>query len=305
MGKDLKQNILISVIMPVYNAERFLCTAIESILDQTYSNFEFIIIDDGSFDCSLSIINKYEIKDSRIKVISRENKGLIFTLNQAIYHSKGKYLARMDADDISCPSRFYDQINLLELFKADICGSHYYLINETNKITDFQLSPLDNHSLILYLLRSVPFAHGSVMIRKDFLVTNNLKYGMNVKYAEDKDLWISMYETGAKFCNVNKPLFYYRELNSSLSKIGYKRCFKDHKLLSESLLDHHFKSFFQKIDMLFDGRDLLTKNELIYLTDILIIFSLRYFKINCIKKAFIINKLFFISSICKFFTGRL
>jgi glycosyltransferase involved in cell wall biosynthesis len=291
--------------MPVYNAEEFLRSAIDSILQQTYTNFEFIIINDGSSDSSLSIIKEYEIKDSRIKVISRENKGLIFTLNQAISLSKGKYLARMDADDISCPTRFYDQINLLESLKADICGSHYYLINETNKITDFQLSPLDNQSLILYLLRSVPFAHGSAMIRNEFLVKNNLKYGMNVKYAEDKDLWISMFEAGAKFCNVNKPLFYYRELNTSLSKVGYQRCFQDHKLLSAALLDRHFKSFFKKIDLLFDGRHLLTKKEIIYLTELLIIFSLRYLKFNCLKKAFFINKLFFISSICKFFSGRL
>ena len=110
----MDNNILVSVILPVYNAQKYLEEAIESIINQTYTNFEFIIIDDGSGDNSLNIINKYQKQDSRILVITRENKGLVYTLNEGINQAKGKYIARMDADDISLSNRFEKQIELLE-----------------------------------------------------------------------------------------------------------------------------------------------------------------------------------------------
>ena len=96
---------LISVILPVYNGEKYLKESIESILNQTYTNFEFIIIDDGSKDSSLEIIKEYEKEDERIIVISRENKGLVASLNEGIATAKGKYIARMDADDVSLSER--------------------------------------------------------------------------------------------------------------------------------------------------------------------------------------------------------
>ena len=94
-------NPLVSVVMSVYNSEKYLKEAIESILNQTYTNFEFIIVNDGSTDSSLDIIQEYMKKDERIVLISRDNKGLPYSLNEGIEKAKGKYIARMDADDIS------------------------------------------------------------------------------------------------------------------------------------------------------------------------------------------------------------
>src|SRR5262245_23577579 len=103
----------ISVLMPVYNVDRYLAESIESILNQTYSQFEFIIIDDGSTDRSTQIINAYCSKDSRIKLITRSHMGIASALNDGLRFAVGGYIARMDADDISNPERFNKQITFL------------------------------------------------------------------------------------------------------------------------------------------------------------------------------------------------
>ena len=233
------QNIQISVILPVYNAEQYLQEAIESILNQTYENFELIILNDGSTDTSLSIIQQFVDKDKRIILVNRENKGLIYTLNEGINIAKGKYIARMDADDISLPNRFEKQIELMEKENLDICGCHFLLVDEQNNINGLNLTPLSHEMCFLSLASKVPFAHPSVMIRKEFLVKNNLLYGQsNYKIAEDFDLWIRMYEKGAKFGNVNDILFRYRILDNSLSKVNSIGLVKDTK----KMLDNFFKN---------------------------------------------------------------
>ena len=115
---------LISIVMPVYNAESFLESAIFSILNQTHSNFEFIIIDDKSTDDSLMIIKKFQKKDSRIKLLNGDGKNLVKALNKGIMKSKGKYIARMDSDDISLPKRLESQVKYIEKYNLDICGCY-------------------------------------------------------------------------------------------------------------------------------------------------------------------------------------
>ena len=113
---------LVTVLMPVFNAEKYLRLAIDSVLNQSYSYFEFLIIDDGSTDQSAQIIRSYS--DPRIRFLQNEcNLGLVTTLNRGIESSQGQYLARMDADDISYPQRLEKQVALLNINRADICGS--------------------------------------------------------------------------------------------------------------------------------------------------------------------------------------
>ena len=120
-----KMNPKISVVMSVYNGQDYLDEAIQSILKQTYKDFEFIIINDGSIDKSLEIIEKYKQQDERIVLISRENKGLIASLNEGIEKARGKYIARMDADDISLPNRFEEQLKIMENDKEIVgCGNN-------------------------------------------------------------------------------------------------------------------------------------------------------------------------------------
>jgi glycosyltransferase involved in cell wall biosynthesis len=176
----------ISVLMPVYNAEKYLDEAIQSILDQTYQNFEFIIINDGSTDKSLEIIEKHQNQNEKILVISRKHKGLIASLNEGIDIAKGKYIARMDADDISLSQRFENQLNLMESEILDICGCHLFIINKQNKYVSTRIVSTKEDFNKMILSRSVPFAHGSVMIRRDFLISNNLRYGQT-KYNKAED----------------------------------------------------------------------------------------------------------------------
>lgn len=233
---------MISVVMPVYNAQKYLEEAIKSILNQTYKDFEFIIINDGSTDKSLDIIEKYKNKDGRIVLISRENMGLVHTLNEGINVAKGKYIARMDADDISLSQRFEKQVDFLEERDLDICGSHYLSVDEYNNINGLNLTPLSHKLCFLSLASKVPFAHPSVLIRKSFLKDYNLLYGQSeFNIAEDFDLWMRMYQKGAKFGNVNEILFYYRVLNTSLSKLNNKGILKDTKKMTDKFFKQNKK----------------------------------------------------------------
>lgn len=227
------KNPMISVVMSVYNAEKYLDEAIQSILNQTYKDFEFIIINDGSTDKSLEIIEKYKNHDERIVLISRENKGLIASLNEGIEKAQGKYLARMDADDISLPKRFERQIELLEKDNIDICGCHFFIVDSRSKYKSAKVISTDCVFNTIVLSRSVPFAHASVMFKKEFLINNGLKYGQT-KYihAEDYALWITFSNKNAKISNVDDFLFKYRDSDGTMSKnkINYIDALKLSKL---------------------------------------------------------------------------
>ena len=128
-------NPLITIVMPVFNGDAYLNLAIDSIINQTYLNWEMIAIDDGSTDNSLAILLDYQLRDKRIKVISRENKGIAYTLNQCIEYANGTFIARMDADDISMPTRLELQLNA---FKADpsldLIATNAFFIDKKNTI---------------------------------------------------------------------------------------------------------------------------------------------------------------------------
>lgn len=211
----------VSVIMPVYNAGIYLEESIISILEQSFEDFEFIIIDDGSTDKSFSIIQSYALKDKRINAITRANKGLIETLNEAIDIAKGEYLARMDADDISCSERFYKQVKFLDHNKD------YFAVGVLSSLIDSEgdlIGPFGNwisHSEIDNAhLEGLGGAiiHPSSMIRTSAMRAVGC-YRANFKSAEDIDLWLRIAEIG-KLANINERLFLYRQ---HLASIGYSQ----------------------------------------------------------------------------------
>ncbi len=253
---------LVSVIMPVYNAGKYLESSIESILNQTFRNYEFIIINDGSTDNSLDIISHYKSIDNRIKVINQKNKGLIYSLNQAIKISKGDYLARMDSDDISYSSRFQKQLNLMISKDSDVCGCHYYIIDEFNEKIDFVLTPLKDQNLIFYLISSVPVPHGGAMIRKSFLTDNKILYGMNdINHAEDKAFWCEIYEAGGKFTNVDEVLFEYRTYAQSLSYRNKKRISSDVKKIRKIFIQNNKAQINKTIDLILQRKTVTLNNR--------------------------------------------
>ena len=215
------QNILISVVMSVYNGEDYLEEAIESILNQTYKNFEFIIIDDGSTDKSLGIIHRYKELDDRIILISRENRGLIASLNEGIKKAKGKYIARMDADDISLATRFEEQVKFMEKnLDIGICGTAIISFGVGIKECTWVLSA-QNERLKTELLFSSCFAHPSVMMRRNLINKHELFYDKNFKHAEDFELWTRFAQV-SKMNNLTKPLLKYRILEDSITREANK-----------------------------------------------------------------------------------
>ena len=223
----MNKNPKISVVMPVYNGENFLKEAIESILNQTYKDFEFLIVYDESTDGTLSIIQEFQEQDTRVVLINGDKEGISGALNKGIKEAKGKYIARMDADDISIPIRFEKQINHMKNLELDICGGHSLLIDSDGKINDIGILPRSHDLCGLSMMFMRYFAHSSVMVRKDFLVDYSLEYRGNY---EDFDLWTRMFSAGAKFGNVDDIVIRYRVLDVSLSSVHragarrYNRC---------------------------------------------------------------------------------
>jgi len=237
-------NRLISVILPVYNGGEYLKDAMESILNQSYKNFEFIIINDGSSDDSINVIRQYEILDNRIKVIDRENRGLIATLNEGIKNSKGIFIARMDQDDISLPHRLELQYNYMLENSLDICGGDFYTIDTNNNILKKNITPKTQAEIIVTMASNVPFAHPSVMIKKKFLENNKLEYGLNgYRNGEDLDLWILMYNNGAKFGNTHNTILKYRVLATSLSRKNHKRIKKESNTQFNNFIKTNLEDF--------------------------------------------------------------
>lgn len=226
---------MISVIMPVYNSEKYLKESIESILNQTYKNLEFIIIDDGSTDNSLKIIQEYKLVDNRIKVITRENKGLIFSLNEGIALANGQYIARMDSDDISLSRRLEKQIRFLDERKdIDIVATHISAFGDASLEIKEQIERrynlfINESNMEIKIFDDIPICHPSVMMRKSVL---EQLQGYSNKYpcAEDYDLWMRALKQDFKLTTISEKLTKYRLHDNSKS-------FKDNKY-NQTLIEY-------------------------------------------------------------------
>lgn len=206
----MSDNPLVSVIMPVFNGETFLKESIQSILNQTYKNFEFIIINDGSTDTSASILSHFTNKDNRIKIYTfLDNAGVVRCLNKGIELSQGKYIARMDADDISLPNRLKKQVLFLEQNpKYYLIGSQTEMINQKGKqLGVFTQLYSSYEELKISSLFYSPFSHPTIMIKKEFL--NSTSYHSDFHKIEDYDLWIRLLENNFA-SNLNETLLLYR-----------------------------------------------------------------------------------------------
>ena len=198
MNNSTTENPIISVILPVHNAEKYISTAINSILTQTVTDFELIIINDGSTDDSLDIIKSYQLIDTRIRLFSQENKGLVTSLNNGINFAKGVWIARMDADDIALPQRFEKQLQWLEQTGADICGSWVQFFGTSDK--RILKHPCSDAAIKMNLLFGSPLAHPTVFMKTNLI--KELRYDPNWDKAEDYDLWERADRAGWKMTNI-------------------------------------------------------------------------------------------------------
>jgi len=245
------RNPLVSVIMPCYNSVRtpikrkYIDMAIRSIIKQTYVNWELIAIDDGSKDDTLDYLLEWGKTDSRIKVLPlSENVGVAKALNAGAQRAEGKYLARMDDDDISFPRRLELQVELLEREPdIDLVGAATYVIDEDSKI-DCILSRCETYesSLKLAVGGDSPFVHGSIVVRKTAF-DNVGGYNPDDQYmwAEDYELWYRLLKNG-RGCNISSPLYGYRDYATSVSKTKHDKQRESSARIQE-LFVNHFRQY--------------------------------------------------------------
>lgn len=204
----------VTVLMPVYNGEPYLRKAIESILNQTFTDFEFLIINDGSVDRTVSIIELYN--DPRITLIHNEsNLGLVATLNKGLDLARGEYIARMDSDDLCLPERIAKQVLFMDLHpEVGVCGTGYEDMKTGRNI----IRPTEHEDIIEFMLKSgCALAHPTVMIRTAVLRKNRLYYDPDYQQAEDFELWTRMIKV-THLANIPEVLVRHRTHSSQISR---------------------------------------------------------------------------------------
>lgn len=210
----MQNNPKISVLLPVYNCELYIKEAIDSILNQTFSDFELLVIDDASTDKTVEIIKNYT--DNRI-VLTQKPKNLGYTdsLNYGLSSAKGEYIARMDGDDFSLPNRFEKQVAYLDSnLDVVLCGANYSII-DTDIVNQL---PENSDEIQIQFIRNNCIAHPVVMLRNSVLKENNIIYDVTKEPAEDFDLWVRLLNYG-KLYNIQEVLLNYRVHQKQVSNL--------------------------------------------------------------------------------------
>ena len=207
---------LLSVLMPVYNVEQYVAEAIESILNQTFNNFELIIIDDGSTDASRVIASEYAKRDHRIRFYSRENRGIVKTRNELLLLAQGKYFAIMDSDDISYPTRLEEQLNFL------VNSNDYLIVGCRDLLIDpkgYPIMVINNYFEHLEIDQANFKKDDFLTLNAYMSITHVVKeagaYREEISYAEDRDLFLRLAEIG-KVKVLANVLYQYRQHANSV-----------------------------------------------------------------------------------------
>lgn len=275
---DSSTTPLVSVIMPAYNAERYLRTAVESILQQTFTDFEFIILNDGSTDQTENILRTY--KDPRIQIISQKQSGLVPSLNRLLDAAKGKLIARMDADDESEPTRFNEQTSWFqENLDGILVGSWVNIIDSDCKTISRAIYPTTNGVIQLALATGNKFTHGAVMFRKC-----NLRYRTEYNFAEDYDLWRRLAVKG-KIGNIPKFLYSWRNHSTSISNTQTNK----QNLVAKKISREHCYLLSKKVNELPDTQEILFETKFSGRMRVALIFLRSAFALLLFKPQFAIR----------------
>ncbi|MDD3138308.1 MAG: glycosyltransferase [Lachnospiraceae bacterium] len=214
--------VKISVIMGIYNCEETLVEAINSILTQTFNDWELIMCDDGSTDGTYDLAKQFAKQYDNIRVYrNKKNMGLNYTLNHCLKHAKGTYIARMDGDDISLPERFQVETDFLDKHPE------YAIVSTPIQYFDesgiFMVGQANGEPERNRIVLSVPFCHAACMVRREAFEKVN-GYTVEDKYlrVEDWQLWIKMYAAGFKGYNINKPLYMMRDDRDAKARRKFK-----------------------------------------------------------------------------------
>ncbi len=203
----------VSVLIPAYNAARYIEGSLRSVLDQTYRDIEVLVADDGSTDGTWRVLTRIARDNPRVLPIRNErNIGLAGTLNRMVRHARGEFVARLDADDIALPQRLERQLRAMDEGELGVCGTWAKTLGlRRNYVLPF---PVTDAGIRAHLLFQSPFAHYSVMARRELLMRH--RYRPEAGYAEDYDLWVRL-SADTRMGNVPEPLVLYRQHPSQAS----------------------------------------------------------------------------------------
>jgi glycosyltransferase involved in cell wall biosynthesis len=212
-------NPLVTVLMPVFNARRFLPEALRSLEAQTFRDFEFIGVDDGSSDGSCELLEQYARREPRARIVCQQNTGIVGALNRGLAIASGKFIARMDADDICMPERFAAQVAFMEVRRDCVAvGSDVMYIDPEGRALVRHCPPDSNDKIMAALLNGNGGAiiHPSVMLRRSAVVAAG-SYRSEWQWVEDLDLYLRIAEHG-RLANLPNVLLHYRQHSSSVNK---------------------------------------------------------------------------------------
>ena len=233
----------VTVLVPCYNAEKYIRQMIDSILDQTYPNFKLLIIDDGSTDRSKEIIRDYSCSDKRIILYeNRENKGVSYVRNKGIQLCDSEYIALMDADDIAPPHRLETEINYLDTH-PDIAGvgGLYQLIDQNGATLSTCLKPvLTDTAIRANMISFNPIANGSMMFRRRFVLEHHLQYCETVTSLEDYLFWSEFLKYG-KINNLQQVMQYYRVSSTSIEQQEQKNNLEKRNLCFDQIHENVYQ----------------------------------------------------------------
>lgn len=245
INRDIHTTPVVTVLMSCFNAERWVAESIESVLSQTFEDFELLLINDGSLDNTDKIINFYARCDPRIKIITKENTGLTDSLNVGIFQAQGQWIARLDADDLCETTRLAEQLRYLKNNQnVVLLGSGCREVNISGKVIKSHQYPCSNINLLKNLRRCKRFFPHSSAVYSTSLVRSLGGYRTRIRRAQDWDLWLRLSEFGNMAC-LNKPLVRIRKHDEQISegesgKLQLVDCFigiVSHFLRSEGTID--------------------------------------------------------------------
>jgi len=213
---------LVSVVVPVHNGEATIRTALESILRQTYSEFELLVIDDGSTDSTPELLEDMSRRDRRVRVLRNPSAmGLGWTLNRGVAEARGDWIARMDADDVAHPERLMRQLRALQADPSiHVLGTQAVEVDAAGRARGVRRVPLAPEDVRAVLPWTNPIVHPSVMFRREVILSVG-SYDPSLRHAEDYDLWLRCAAAGVKMANLPDMLLWYRVTRSLMKKRGW------------------------------------------------------------------------------------
>lgn len=246
--KDKKNETLITVLLPCYNAMPFLESALDSIQKQTHENLEILCIDDGSKDETLTYLQEQAKADPRIKiVVNEENLGLIKTLNKGVQLAEGKYIARMDADDVSKLDRIEKQLTFLEDNELDIVGGNIDVVSADGRILKKEVVrnfDMTETAIASYLF--TPIIHPTVFAKSIVLKLEPYDFSKTSLHTEDYELWTRLIRKGCKIANMPESILQLRKNTNSVShKYEHRQ-----KINFTSTAINHWKTSFPEVKMI-------------------------------------------------------